>query len=128
MRDAAAIAAALGGKRVNNGWMVLCPCPSHRETKPSCSIRDDGLITCFSGCDRKDVWAALDALGFVDDERPTTKVDKNKLERERHFKILYAQQDWFGIDDPNVPPTVNIPPTGYLKNRGISLPAPDCLR
>lgn len=48
--------------------MFRCPC--HDDRKPSCAIRDgDGLITCWAGCERDKVAAALDALGFPDDGR-----------------------------------------------------------
>ena len=41
VRDGAAIAAALGGKRNGKGWNFRCPC--HDDRNPSASIRDDGL-------------------------------------------------------------------------------------
>ena len=69
MRDGAAIGAARGGRRNGKGWSFCCPC--HDDHEPSCSIRDDGLVTCFAGCPRAEVLAALDALGFTDDQRTT---------------------------------------------------------
>jgi DNA primase len=67
MRNGRAIAAALGGKRIRGGFRFLCPC--HQDRVPSAAIREsDGLITCFAGCDRRAVAAALDQLGFQANE------------------------------------------------------------
>jgi hypothetical protein len=68
MRDGAAITARLGGRRRGGSWMFRCPV--HDDRNPSCSLRDDGLVTCFAGCPRQQVEAALDALGFPDTALP----------------------------------------------------------
>jgi hypothetical protein len=68
MRDGAAIIKKLGGKSYSK--RLLFHCPAHHDRTPSCSMRrSDGLITCFAGCPREKVEAALDSLGFKDDGR-----------------------------------------------------------
>ena len=59
--SAAEIAQRFNGKRSGKGWIINCPC--HEDKNPSCSIldTDDGnvRVTCFAGCDYKDVRKAL---------------------------------------------------------------------
>jgi putative DNA primase/helicase len=118
MRNGAAIAARLGGRRYGNHWQFCCPC--HKDRSPSCSIRDDGLITCFAGCPRSAVLAALDALGFVDDGAdPPEKWDREYQKQQ----ISKAQAIWeqAPIDDPKV--------REYLAFRNITMAqVPEVLR
>jgi hypothetical protein len=76
-------------------------------------------VTCFAGCPRAEVTAALDALGFTDDKRATT-IRPDDYEK----RIQAAQAEW---DDAGL-----IPPHGsvewYLRHRGITLPVPAVLR
>jgi putative DNA primase/helicase len=118
MRDGAAIAAALGGRRNGKGWSFCCPC--HDDRVPSCSIRDgDGLITCFGGCPRAEVMAALDALGFPDDGKSTTTQPD-----DHEARIRRAQVEW---EDAGLLPQLDH--VGwYLRHRGITLPPPAALR
>jgi putative DNA primase/helicase len=116
MRDGAAIAARLGGRRSSKGWSFCCPC--HSDRVASCSVRDDGLLTCFAGCPRKDLGAALDALGFPDDgQASTTRIKDDVPER-----VAAAAEMWKdALDDPNYV-------GAYLRTRGIVLPVPKALR
>lgn len=73
MRDGRAIAERLGGHRIGRGWMFKCPC--HPDDRPSASIREaDGMVTCFRGCKRRDIYAALNALGLEDDGQEPREV------------------------------------------------------
>ena len=72
MTAAARIAAALAGKRVKaHAGDYLVPCPAHNDTNPSLSIRDGerGLVVyCFTGCNSRDVFAALRRRGLLPSE------------------------------------------------------------
>jgi len=116
MRDGAAIAARLGGRRANRGWSFCCPC--HTDRVASCSIRDDGLITCFAGCARSEVAAHLDALGFPDDGAVNTTPIKDDVPA----RVAKAAAMWREalIDDSYV--------GSYLATRGINTPVPPVLR
>jgi putative DNA primase/helicase len=63
MSAAARIAEALAGRPVKaRSGNYLVPCPAHDDANPSLSIRDGehGLVVyCFTGCDSRDVLAAL---------------------------------------------------------------------
>src|SRR5262245_22319388 len=110
MRKGAAIAATLGGRRNGKGWSFCCPC--HDDRNPSASIRDDALVTCFAGCDRKEVLAALGKLGFTDDgSRAKPRVYRKEIED------LAAQADflWDIIYDV----MRNKDPLGYFFERGF---------
>jgi Toprim domain len=68
--SAAAIAAALTGKQSKPmpGGNFLVRCPAHDDRHPSLSIRDgeNGLIVhCWSGCEARDVYAALRQRGLI---------------------------------------------------------------
>ena len=102
--------------------MFCCPC--HDDRVPSCSIRDDGLVTCFAGCARADVLAALDALGFTDDSGITTVARADDCEK----RIRKAQEDWAWSEKLTRPVDVEFV-EWYLRSRGITLlPVPAVLR
>jgi putative DNA primase/helicase len=123
VRDGEAIAAALDGKRNGKGWSFRCPC--HDDRVASCSIRDsDGLVTCFAGCPRTDVVAALDALGFTDQDGPTTIIRAEDYEKRIHK----AQADWaFAVEKLSRSIDAEFV-EWYLRSRGITLPVPAVLR
>jgi len=116
MRDGAAIAARLGGRRASKGWLFCCPC--HEDRTASCSIRDDGLLTCFAKCSRNAVAARLDELGFPDDGTGSSTPIKDDVPD----RVAYAAQMWSEalVDQPYV--------ASYLLSRGITLPVPPVLR
>jgi putative DNA primase/helicase len=121
MRDAAAIAAALGGSHYGKGWCFRCPC--HDDRVASASIRNDGLITCFAGCARSEVLAALDALGFTDDyDGPITR------QEDYAKRIRVAQAQWaFAVEHLSRRIDAEFVEE-YLRSRGIILPVPAVLR
>jgi hypothetical protein len=133
VRDGAAIAAALGGRRISNGWLFHCP--AHRDDKRSCAIRNsDGLITCFAGCSRDEVAAALDALGLTDDGQQATADDwrtarKEAIATARTIWEEAAPPTWLADDD-----RARMEDRGrkqveyYLRARGITLPVPSVMR
>lgn len=123
MRDGKAIAAKLGGKRFKTSWKFRCPC--HKDNKPSAVIRDDGLITCFAGCSRQAVAAALDKLGFVDDGKTRRLTDK-EVAAIRSESIKDALQLWQDCE-PNSEHDIKVV-AGYLKSRGITVPVPQVMR
>jgi putative DNA primase/helicase len=130
MRDGAAIAAALGGRHNGKGWSFCCPC--HDDRVPSASIRNDGLVTCFAGCPRSEVMAALDALGFTDNDGSKTTLRSEDYEK----RIRQAQAKWNNAEDMAVifrEVDISQGNNGefierYLRHRGITLPVPAVLR
>src|SRR5262245_40225599 len=125
MRDGAAIVKALGGRRIPGGYKFRCP--AHHDRKPSAAIRDsDGLITCFANCDRRDVEAALDKLGFKDDGQPAQPRNKVEEWAERSQRVKEAQQLW---DDALHRPNDLKVIAHYLREqRNILLPVPSVMR
>lgn len=66
--NAKELAQALGGRRCGSSWMARCP--AHDDKNPSLAIRDgetNVLLTCFAGCDRRDIVAELRRRGLMDD-------------------------------------------------------------
>src|SRR5262245_59615850 len=114
MRDGQAITAQLGGYRDSSGWRFFCPCHDDHP-RPSASIRArDGIVTCWRGCPRADVYAALDALGLTDDgKRPKYRPEDSRQ------KIRNAQMEWWAATER--PYDVECL-TRYLLSRGIVLP------
>jgi len=135
MRDGAAIAKALGGHSYAKGWMFRCPC--HDDRVPSASIRFDGLVTCFAGCPREKVKAALDALGFIDND--SRRKPLSRAERQAYITeaICEAQRMW---EDAGPAPweseevrqrrfaRIRETVAAFLRWRGVTLPAPPVLR
>ena len=131
MRDGSKIAARLVGHPYSKGWMFRCPC--HEDRVPSCSIRNDGLITCFAGCPRDKVEAALDALGFTDTERHERR---SRAEQRAYIEqsIREAQQEWEDIHPTWLRDHADRVIDGRngiecsLRARKITLPCPPVLR
>jgi phage/plasmid primase-like uncharacterized protein len=75
---AAEIAAALGGKREGRQWR--CPCPAHGGHSLLLADGRNGklLATCFGGCQWKDIFGELRALGLIGKDR----LDTGGLEQE----------------------------------------------
>jgi hypothetical protein len=62
MSEAAAVARALRGKRIADGYLCRCPVPSHGkgrgDREPSLLVKDGTralLVKCFAGCDPRDI-------------------------------------------------------------------------
>jgi hypothetical protein len=66
------VVSALRGKWYRTYGMICCP--AHEESHPSCRIRDGEqgvLVSCYAGCDRRDVIRGLKAAGvWPERERP----------------------------------------------------------
>jgi putative DNA primase/helicase len=143
MRDGAAVSRALGGKRIRGGWQFRCPC--HNDRKPSAAISDrSGLVTCFAHCDRKELEAALDALGFPDDRQRAPR-NREQEWAERQKRVREVQQMWedlapsskqwwqpafYDVDPLRRQPDEHIAlVANYLKERrNILLPVPAVIR
>jgi hypothetical protein len=80
-------------------------------------------VTCFAGCARADVLAALDALGFADDSSITTVTWADDCEK----RIRKAQEDWAWSEKLTRSVDVEFV-EWYLRSRGITLPVPAVLR
>jgi hypothetical protein len=89
----------------------------------SASISNDGLVTCFAGCPRSEVLAALDALGFTDDyDGPITR------QEDYEKRIRVAQAQWaFAVEHLSRRIDAEYVEE-YLRSRGITLPVPAVLR
>src|SRR5262245_15016851 len=140
MRDGLAIARVLGGKRVKGGWVFFCPCHPDRR-KRSAAIRErDGLVTCFAGCERKELEAALDRLGFTDNGQRVRPRNRDEERAERQRRVRDTQQMWEDLAPSSTqwwqPEFYQVDPlrsqldedvvlvTNYLKWRSIMLPVP----
>src|SRR5262245_56307929 len=83
--NAAELAHALGGKRAGRQWS--CRCPAHSDGDPSLIIydgREAVQVRCLSGCDSRDVIAALRARGLWNGEprRRLTKEERKALREQ----------------------------------------------
>jgi hypothetical protein len=93
---------------------------------PSAAITDDGcLVTCFAGCPRTELKAALDALGFIDDDSQTQIIVRDDDTAKR---IQKAQEDWAFSGKLIRPIDVEFVEWYLHDYRGITLPIPHVLR
>lgn len=116
-RQGARIVARLGGKW--NGHSGLCRCPAHADRSPSLSVRlgDHGLLfTCFAGCERAAVIAALRRHGLLGSGLSTTAVP---LPRRDHADRKTAELlRWIWDQSIALPGTIA---ETYLRRRGIGI-------
>lgn len=123
--NAREIVQALGGR---NG---LARCPAHNDRTPSLSVRDgaDGvLLTCFSGCDRRDVIAALRDLGLWPerDERPVQQRRRATAPAPKPAQPRTALADWARELWARCLRIERTDAAGaYLASRACALPHPD---
>jgi len=134
--SAAEIAKALHGRPNGRGYLCCCPTRSHGQGRgdlnPSLSVADGDmpgrvLITCFSGCTRRDVLAELRARGLLDDRdrepvsRPPRAAPPEPPEPEPDSEALEL---WRRAE-----PTAGTLAATYLAvHRGLEGPAPPTLR
>jgi len=125
---AATIAAALGdARREGHAWRCRCPLHGGR----SLTLRDgEGgrvLVTCWGGCDRRDVIAELCARGLLG-KRPDYQcripAPRQADDDDDARRIMRARRIWDGTL-----PAIDSPAAQYLARRGIELdPWPASLR
>ena len=75
------IVAALGGRWC--GSYGVARCPTHDDIQPSLSVKDgdngDVVLTCFAGCDWRDVKAALRDQGIAQSGSPRDQSAKHRV-------------------------------------------------
>ena len=118
-----AIARALGGRKVGQGWTARCP--AHDDREPSLSIRDaDGkvLVRCHAGCNQRDVIAALKARGLWDGKERASlrkpsrrKVSSPRPDPSQAERSTVALSIW-----QSTIPAVGTPVDAYLASRGLT--------
>ena len=71
--SAAEVARALRGHQSGDGYLCHCPVPSHGKGKgdrrPSLLVKDGNsqlLVTCFAGCDCREIMSELGRVGLLD--------------------------------------------------------------
>jgi putative DNA primase/helicase len=127
-----AIAKALGGRPVGNGWQAHCP--AHDDRDPSLSIDVRGgkvLVHCHAGCRQAEVLAALSArglwtwggLGTRPVRAPEQQHDAKADEASDRQRTESALRIW----DVTRPPE-GTPVEKYLRTRGITIAIPPSLR
>jgi putative DNA primase/helicase len=135
---ASEIVQALGGRG------AVCRCPAHDDKVSSLSvidsdIDDEVIVTCFAGCDWRDVKAELRHLGLLpewqsvsgdrfDPDRQARLATKRRkrekqAEKEKAEKIQWARKVW---KESTQPPET--PVQAYLGCRGIISPIPPTIR
>jgi hypothetical protein len=117
------IAQALGGKRSGRQWK--CKCPAHDDHDPSMIVfdgRDAVQVRCLSGCDPRDIIAALKARGIWDSRQTDQPVVSNFVE-----EINRNQERALRIWDEAVNPRLT-PAELYLLGRDLTLPKSSAIR
>lgn len=132
MNDARAITIALRGRWY--GGYGVCYCPAHPNTRtPALRLKDgrEGrlLAVCGSGCTFRNVAAALQSLGLLD-EQSTFEPDplagakrRAEQEMERRLRVDQARRAWNETDA--IEGTLA---ERYLRSRAITGPLPNTLR
>src|SRR4029077_10612350 len=94
---------AFGGPIAGGGFICRCPVPTHGagrgDHNASLSVKDGHtrlLVTCYAGCDRRDVLAELRRRGLLDDVsvRPRRHTEKpiNEVSASRNTGKYERQQ------------------------------------
>jgi hypothetical protein len=128
--SAADIAVALGdARREGRGWR--CRCPLHNGRSLTLRDGDAGcvLVTCWAGCDRRDVLAALRRRGLLNaratdyrghSAKKSQREDAVRTDARRSKAALAIWQ--------SARPAGGTLVQNYLVSRGLHLPAPPTLR
>jgi putative DNA primase/helicase len=133
--QAAEIARTLGGKRYGDGFLARCP--AHEDRTPSLSIRDGKravLLTCFAGCNRRDVLAELRRLGLLEKANCQNEYLFPDLPPTGHDTspnpTMIAPTDRINATLRRAMPILGTPAETYLLGRGLNpkLANPDALR
>jgi putative DNA primase/helicase len=129
--SAESIAIALGGRKVGRGWSARCP--SHDDSNPSLSIRDDvngGVwVHCFAGCPSNEVITSLRAMGLwtpLSSRKVSITLAKQTVKTssiDGQNRTSHALSVW----DSSVPAKGTLVES-YLASRGLYLPDTNVLR
>ena len=125
MLTARELTEALGGKWHRSYGMARCP--AHSDRTPSLSIRDGAsapLITCYTGCERAVIVAALRRMGLWGDREAT---DPAPYRPPPPPPAQYEELSAWGrrIWGESRPITADNPAGRYLVARGCALPPAD---
>ncbi len=125
------IVRALGGRKAGQGWMARCP--AHDDRDPSLSVREvDGkvLVRCHTGCDQRDVIAALKKRGLWDGKASShiyrlsrRKIPESKPNQQHKERSAAALAIW-----QSTALAVGTPVEIYLSARRLNLSLPPLLR
>jgi hypothetical protein len=127
--NAVETAHALGGahKEGRRRWRCRCPlCGGHNLVMGDGRTHGVVLVTCWNGCDRRDVLAELRRLTLLagGDYRARTPRDHRDTSRKDDLRrIAQARAIWDAAA-----PALNTPVARYLAGRGITIPPPASLR
>ena len=132
MSDARALTLALRGKWYRRYGLACCP--AHGDRRPSLTLADapDGrlFLHCKTGCDFRDVLAALRGRGLVDRHAPPQPPEPSEMARRRaeeEAEAVKREKQALAVWREAVPVHDTIAET-YLRGRGITCPLPDSLR
>jgi putative DNA primase/helicase len=126
------IARALGGRKAGSGWVARCP--AHDDRTPSLAIRDADngkvLVHCHTGCDPRNVIAALKARGLLDltGRRQRRHVQWRNVAEPQHDKRQDERSAVALALWRSSKPTFGTAVESYLASRGIDPPLPSSLR
>ena len=130
---AEAIARALGGRKVGDGWMVRCM--AHDDHEPSLFIRNGVsgklLAFCYAGCDQRRVIDTLRARGLWPDtaHQPRSThhhgqfVVTGQPARDGQRRTEAALRIW-----QSTQAAADTVVDTYLRSRGIEIPIPPAVR
>jgi putative DNA primase/helicase len=120
------IAGALGdARRVGRGWRCRCPLHGGRSLVLCDGDRGRLLLTCWGGCDRRDVLAELRRGGMLHQHMPIRERERISSPRcdDDASRIARARRLWDAAET-----ALGSPVVCYLAGRGISVPPPASLR
>jgi putative DNA primase/helicase len=128
MSDARTITHAFRGRWNASAGRGMVRCPLHDDRDPSLSIRDGDepgriLVTCFAGCDRRDIIDELRRRDLIDEAAARKPVARKEPAPAEHKPDPAALSIWIAAS-PGIGSIVEC----YLRGRGITLPVPASLR
>lgn len=121
------ITAALGGRW--RGEHGIARCPAHDDKNPSLTIRDgkiNVLLTCFAGCDRRDIVAELRRRGLMEaNDQREVRPRREPAPEPEHEPDHDALRIWHEAKAPAPDSAV----WQYLhRERGLTLDIPPTIR
>jgi DNA primase len=128
------IARALGGHRAGATWMARCPVHDDRSPSLSISSGKDGkvLVRCHAGCEQRDLITALVERDLWDKKGKGA----GRVAHKRRTRIAAAESDPDAKGRTEAALAIwqasrgveGTPVEGYLRSRGLNLPAWPALR